>query len=187
MKHQKLNKLIGDNAYTSYLEIGYGNGANFNMVECENKVAIDPDLPETIVGKQRIFSMGADDFFNGSKEKFDLIFIDGDHRCEQTEMDIVNSWGALNQGGMIVLHDIAPYTEEMQIVPRIQAQWTGDVWRAWKGFVDKYGTKIDTGILEDKYGLGVIYKNRCKVALGFVDRTTTYQEYVNEEPDQMLL
>jgi predicted O-methyltransferase YrrM len=39
------------------------------------------------------------------KEKFDLIYVDGCHRYEEVKEDLLNCWGKVKQGGVIVLDD----------------------------------------------------------------------------------
>ena len=173
-KHLSINGLILAVAGKNYLEIGYGNGFNFNLIECANKTAIDPELQEP---KPGLLWLTSDDFFKDNKKKFDVIFIDGDHTAEQVEKDILNAWAACKKGGVIILHDINPPTEAHQITPRVQDSWTGDAWRAWVGFKD-LNADVKTEYVEEKYGLGVIYKSGHKIGPGF---TNTYLKYEDIE------
>jgi len=75
--------------------------------------------------------MTSDEFFAQNNDSFDLIFIDGLHHADQVERDILNALNVLNENGTICVHDCNPMTKEMQIVPRQQAAWTGDVWKTW--------------------------------------------------------
>ena len=130
MRWDIINQLIKDNGYQSYLEIGVYNKAwNFDKIKCKKKVGVDPNKS---VGAT--FALTSDDFFAQNKEKFDIIFIDGLHHNEQVQSDIHNSLNSLNENGSIVVHDCNPTTKEMQQVPRIQGEWTGDVWRAWVAY-----------------------------------------------------
>ena len=171
-KHQTINELIKEKDFKSYLEIGFGNGFNFHRIAIESKIAIDPNSPQSTDCMQ----IDSDSFFADNDLTFDLIFIDGDHTKEQAEKDMINSYNALNPGGVILMHDVLPFTKEMQLVPKIQEQWTGDVWRAFKGFSETY-PKIKTEILPEKYGLGIIFKKRAKIDFGFVDTKTTFEEF----------
>ena len=51
------------------------------------------------------FKMTSNKFFETNNEKFDLIYVDGDHRAEQVSLDIKNSWKNLNKGGFLILDD----------------------------------------------------------------------------------
>ena len=176
--------LIKANGFSSYLEIGLGDGNNFRGVDVELKIGVDPQV-KGIIGKRiSIANINSDEFFFrlGVEEpqlKFDLIFIDGLHHADQVERDIVNSWYFLNKGGMILIHDIKPHTFEMQQVPRIQTVWTGNVWRAWNGL--KINTKLKLDYWDDEYGLGIIRKSRHKLEFGFLDMETTFQDYKENE------
>ena len=170
---QSIQKLIDDNGYKSYLEIGLGDIKNFKTIQCDIKVGVDPAIKNV----EGVLSLTSDQFFERwmlHGENYDLIFIDGLHHSDQVERDIVNSWNCLNKGGMILIHDIKPPTFDAQVVPRKQAVWTGDVWRAWNGLKS---TKLKLGYIEEPYGLGVIYKTRNKLELGFVDYDTKWKEY----------
>lgn len=185
MKHLKINELLAGLESTKYLEIGYGVGINFNMIQSEYKVSIDPDVKLEINSSNvNVIAITSDEFFKSNEDKFDLIFIDGDHESSQVEKDIINAWNSLEKGGIIVMHDINPPTKAHQEIPRKQLSWTGDVWRSFVGFKNEY-PKIKTAYLEDKYGLGVIYKSGHKIKKGFTDYTTTFEEF-NTNKQQIL-
>ena len=173
-----INKIISDNGYDSYLEIGVYDGRNFKSVKCRSKYGTDPNLPNSLKKADGLFNMHSDEFFESTEDKFDLIFIDGDHEAEQVEKDIVNAYKAINKGGMILLHDCNPPTYESQVVPRIQGEYCGTVWRSVVGFIDAYGDKIKTGYFDDPHGLFAIYKTgRYQVKEGFSDMDMTYEEF----------
>ena len=167
-----INQIIKEKGYTSYLEIGLGDGANFKNIVCENKIGVDPDVKLS----SNTFKVTSDKFFEQVDEKYDIIFIDGLHHSEQVERDIINSWNVLSPNGTILIHDIKPLDEKCQRVPREQVQWTGDVWRAWYGLKKAY-PKLKLSYIDERVGLGVIEKSRHKIEAGFVDNETTYSEY----------
>jgi hypothetical protein len=171
-KTEIINKFIQENGFKSYLEIGIGDGSNFNAIECNEKVGVDPD-PK--IDKAGVFKMTSDEWFTDSL-KFDLIFIDGLHHADQVERDIINSWNCLTPKGVILIHDIKPHNEEMTLVPRQTKQWTGDVFKTWLGFLQKY-PKIKTDFIDEEFGIGVIYKSRHKVTSGFIS-DISYQDYI---------
>jgi SAM-dependent methyltransferase len=138
-----INELILKNNYKTYLEIGLSKpDDNYNYIVCESKECVDPyeELPfedyenssilfQYIIDNILTYRMTSDDFFAQNKKTYDLIFIDGLHTKEQVAKDIINALKILNPGGKIVVHDCCPPSEEAQIVPRIQEEWTGDVWK----------------------------------------------------------
>jgi len=179
-KHETINKIIEDNNYISYLEIGVANRANYNAIRCNRKIGVDPKCTAT----ENIYKLTSDDFFLSNEDTFDCIFIDGLHHSEQLEQDIINAYKVLNKGGRIILHDINPFTEEMTIVPRIQEQWTGDCYKVWCGIIDN--TKLKTEYYPEKYGLGVIVKSNAKPKVGmtsnisYIDFIDNKYRYINE-------
>src|SRR5690606_33227271 len=173
-----INKLIADNGYESYLEIGVYDGKNFESIECKHKQGVDPNIPPSLRTSTEFWRLTSDKFFESTVDKFDIIFIDGNHEAEQVEKDIVNAYKALNKGGMILLHDCNPPTYESQVVPRMQGEYCGTVWRSVVGFIDAYGDKIKTGYFEDPHGLFAIYKTgRYAVKGGFNQMDMTYEEF----------
>ncbi len=150
-----LNTLVERYAYTSYLEIGQGfRSVNFDWVRCLIKIGVDPDR-----GLNAAYQMTSDDFFKINNDTFDLIFIDGLHHAEQVERDILNALRVLNENGTILVHDCNPTTREMQIVPRSQGYWSGDVWKAW---VKLRATRPDLKmyVIDAAAGCGLIRKGR---------------------------
>jgi hypothetical protein len=135
-----INKLIKDNGYKSYLEIGISSGINFNGVECDKKISVDPKF-------EADFKIDSEEFFEINKSKFDIIFIDGLHLAEQVYKDAINSLKALNKKGIILIHDCLPNAEHKQYRERISKDWQGDV---WKGVIKlaKDGYKMELSTLE---------------------------------------
>src|SRR5690606_9283428 len=114
--------------YQSYLEIGLGDGQNFESILCLFKSGVDPAIPYLhTLRNSSFYNMESDLFFLNIHKQYDLIFIDGLHHAEQVEKDIVNGWCSLNVNGVLLLHDCSPFTEEMQVFPRKQLEWTGNV------------------------------------------------------------
>ena len=153
-----INELIQKYGFKKYLEIGLGNMANYKAIKCDYKEGVDPNYEPN--------PLTSDDFFAKTKERFDIIFIDGDHTAEQVEKDIFNSWYRLAVGGVMLLHDIYPLTKESTNVPKTSSPWKGDCYKAFVGFIQAY-PKINTYTTLDDTGLGFIWKSRNKVELGF--------------------
>jgi len=108
--------------YKSYLEIGVMHvGKNFNKIECEDKVGVDPNGKTTFTGT-------SDEFFQQNEEKFDIIFIDGLHEATQVKRDILNSLKHLNKNGTIVCHDVSP------LIPKLLSR--DACHNAWEAFAE---------------------------------------------------
>lgn len=132
----------------SYLEIGVESGNCFDAIRCEHKIGIDPAWGTPAI------HWTSNEFFNRNKEKFDIIFIDGWHHAEQMEIDVHNALAVLNPNGFIICHDCNPVDEKMQIIPRQQKIWTGNVWKGWVKL--RQLPFISMFVLDMDYGCGVI-------------------------------
>jgi len=51
--------------------------------------------------RARLFRMKSDDFFAKNEEKFELVFVDGNHKSSNCLSDIRNSWNLLEPGGIL--------------------------------------------------------------------------------------
>jgi hypothetical protein len=157
MKRFHLIQYLIDNfLLKSYLEIGVQFGQTFSQIKCDKKIGIDPSVAKNLQGQ--VFPLTSDDFFKQNLDTFDIIFIDGLHLCEQTVLDIVNSWNVLNPKGFIVMHDCLPTCWEMCQRHTIIPEWTGDVWKAVVWFRREY-PMVESCVLPMDYGCGVIRKS----------------------------
>lgn len=173
MKHEIINKVIKEVEAVTYLEIGIGDKSNFNKIECENKLGVDPN-----VAGENIVSENSDAFFDKNDADFCVVFIDGNHESGQVRKDIINALKC--NAKAIVIHDVIPHSKAMQEVPRIQKEWTGDVWRAVVGFIEKHpDVKVET--YRADYGLTVIYPDGIKTRKYFENLKMTYEEFKDNE------
>lgn len=145
----------------SYLEIGTREGKNFDAIDIEYKVGVDPD-PQA----KGTYCITSDEFFNlylnqENPVKFHIIFIDGLHEYKQVTNDILNSLDCLTDGGYIICHDMNPTSELMQRVPRESKCWTGDCWKAWAN-LRLFRDDLSMFVVDCDYGVGVITKGRQK-------------------------
>jgi predicted O-methyltransferase YrrM len=166
MNHVKfLNRLIECYRYRTYLEIGVAGGFCFAAVKAAVKVGVDPDpiVKELNVPGGLLFCTTSDLFFaslNG-RNFFDLVFIDGLHHHEQVYRDVNHALDNLSVDGTIVLHDCNPRTENMQRVPQVQAEWTGDCWKAVVR-LRMSRPDLNVSVLDTDYGLGVVRRGRSE-------------------------
>ena len=169
-----LNRLASAHSYTSILEIGIEQGVTAAALELEDHVGVDPDPMEP--GRPFTSFMGTSDaFFAQNNRQFDLVFVDGLHDRDQVLRDVENSLACLSDGGTIVLHDICPFDELSQRVPRVVTGWVGDVWKAW---VDLRQSRPDLEMmaLEKGYGFGLIRPGQQTTIQRDVD--LTYESYL---------
>ncbi len=157
-----IQKIISDQKYKSYLEIGCDNDENFSQISIHEKVGVDPLKGGTL-------RMTSDEFFKNNKNLFDIVFLDGLHTYEQTIKDINNSLKIIKEKGVILVHDCLPKKIWNQIVPRLYGHWNGDVWKAivhsrTYEYADTYTCKVD-------HGLGVIFKRNNRNLLKLNDKS----------------
>lgn len=145
-----INHLIRKVKAQKYLEIGVWNGVNFEQINCRYKVGVDP-FPEVPVTHE----ITSDEFFAQNTETFDVVFIDGLHHADQVEKDIVNALNVLNEGGVIVCHDMSPAKEEHQVIPFNGSIWNGDCWKAFVN-LRKTRTDLEMYTIDADYGCSVI-------------------------------
>lgn len=178
-----INKLIADNGYESYLEIGIGDPrANFQKVLCDRKLSVDPEVDGADL------RMSSDNFFEQNEDKFDLIFIDGLHHSDQVEKDIVNAYKSLNKGGCLLIHDCRPDEAASTVIPRgDRVHWMGDVYRATTGLIEDYSDKLKMEYHNDPAGLLAVYKkgNRT-IRKGFTREDLTFAEWKHEYENKLL-
>jgi predicted O-methyltransferase YrrM len=112
----------------TYLNVGIGKGGSF-MTEVfiqenlKRAVAVDNAsywgsdqqqaiernltwLKENTTAEVEFHNCNSVYYLTTCKEKFDIIFIDGDHSYEGVKKDYDNALPLLNEGGYIVFHDI---------------------------------------------------------------------------------
>jgi predicted O-methyltransferase YrrM len=173
------NIIISKN-YKKYLEIGCDKDQIFSNILIDFKIGVDPVQGGNV-------RKTSDDFFKNNLDKFDIIFIDGLHEYEQVNKDINNSLKALNDGGIILLHDCMPKSYFHQAVPRSRMSWNGDV---WKNIVEaRANPEIDTYTCFADEGIGIIFNrlNRNKLIINkknfkklkFRDFYYNYRVYLN--------
>lgn len=128
-----MNHLIETLKFESYLEIGVGfrapsfaSGRTWKEINCKFKTGVDPCKPQNFHKpylepdlargiEEVVFYQGtSENFFKDLKPsiKFDLIFIDGFHADDTVSHDVIESLKVLNDGGIIVMHDVGPVIKE---------------------------------------------------------------------------
>lgn len=150
-----INKLISDCGFKRYLEIGVNRGHCYREINCDFKLAVDPNY-----AYENSIVCTSDWFFkNYTGDKFDIIFIDGLHLAEQTILDIENASLWTQESGMVVCHDALPQEEiEQSRTPRQNQPWTGDVWKALHQIAVRGSHTLTT--IDCDYGVCVLQKNK---------------------------
>jgi glycosyltransferase involved in cell wall biosynthesis len=152
-RHEVINSVTkSDN---KYLEIGVEFGYTFLNTHFSLKIGVDPDPKCDTETNKLIIKCNSDDFFLtlDTNKKFDVIFIDGMHHCENVLRDFNNSIKVLNLKGIILIDDILPlnYNEQLKIpikhyyengILKYGEEWTGDVWKFIYHLLKNYNDNI---------------------------------------------
>ena len=162
-----INSLIEKFGFKRYLEIGIGDGLNYQRIECEYKTNVDPFFDKRSGQTDHflpINMMTSDEFFASNKEKFDIIFVDGLHTFEQTLTDIMNSLECLNEGGIVIAHDMLPPTEwhQRDSNEKEGGEWNGTCWKA-VAYLRTTNPNLTIHTVDSDWGTAIIRKGESKL------------------------
>jgi len=167
-----INYLLSNvNGETSYLEIGVRNpNDNYNHIIANKKYSVDPGIEfkenpvDYKMTSDKFFELLASNKILSSKIKFDLIFIDGLHRAEQVDRDMINSMKYIKDDGFVVLHDCNPPTEwhasenyDYRNSPA-WGDWNGTTWKAFLKW--RFNSSINSCCIDSDWGVGILSKKR---------------------------
>jgi hypothetical protein len=157
-RYDIINHFITKLNLKTYLEIGVFDGECIQKINCPIKDWVDPCIEKgESIGVN--YKMTSDDFFNSNRDKFyDIIFIDGLHHSEQVDIDIENSLKQTNENGIVIIHDCNPPTLNHTLIPRVQPEWNGDVYKSILKF-RKNNINHKYFTVDCDWGVGVIMKN----------------------------
>lgn len=125
--------LLKEHKPKSYLALGIGNGGSFatecyfmkeslvladavdclayrnlGIGQCEEEILSFVDFAKSIGIDTKFYNEKTDDLFEDyNVHSYDVIFIDADHSYEGVKKDFINSQKHINEGGLIIFHDIA--------------------------------------------------------------------------------
>ena len=152
-----------------YLEIGVKTGVLYLHVRAHRKVGVDP-VPAVPTWKRvlhpnallrgRLVEATSDDYFGrlAAGERFDVVFVDGDHTYRQSLRDIENALTRLTAPGVVLVHDCNPESEgaaSPDARDSAGGPWCGDVWKAIAHLrASRADLRVET--LDVDFGIGVI-------------------------------
>ena len=191
-----IQEIINKKKAKTYLEIGVSRGHCFLKIKTHIKIGVDPNF---LIPKKEKFIMSkirnptnlfnkyykteSDSFFNKppkilSKKGIDVAFIDGLHIYEQALVDVKNTLKYLKKGGVIILHDCNPITEESAYpaklsndskslnLPDYVGSWCGDVWKTIVNLRSLH-QELNVFVLDCDYGLGIVTVGNPENTLDF--------------------
>jgi hypothetical protein len=189
-----IQRLIGVIQAKNYLEIGVNNGACFLRIRAGYKMAVDPSF-KIAPGRKlkyfvknpwnfnnRYFEQTSDDFFKSQKPTLEshkprLVLVDGLHTYEQALRDVLNSLSFLDDGGIILMHDCNPLTEDAALAAEsiddakrklkdYGGTWNGDVWKAIVHLRSLH-RDLEVFVLDCDHGIGFVRRAVPETKLDF--------------------
>ena len=177
-----------------YLEIGVHTGVVFLHVRAYRKLGVDPapavprwkrlTHPNTLL-RGRILAATSDAFFAslGREERFDVVFVDGDHHREQAVRDVENGLAHLSAEGVVLIHDCdppSPGAASRDSADAAGGPWCGDVWKA---IVELRATRHDLVVetLATDCGIGVVRRGTATASLGLTPAEIATMSYADLE------
>jgi hypothetical protein len=154
-----INYLIDKHKFVNYLEIGVYDGLCINQIHALHKDGVDPGVElDPKYFPEINYPISSDEFFYLIKDcsvKYDIIFIDGLHHSNQVDKDIINSFNHISENGFVILHDCNPPEYNIQVLPRQEGIWNGDV---WKSVVKLRCTNpnISINVIDTDWGIGIL-------------------------------
>ena len=159
-----------------FLELGTSTGVAFNSLTFDNKYTVDLKRPDLIQGHINSFEQSTDDFFATTElTNFDLIFIDANHDSEQVTRDFNSSVSKLAPGGVIVLHDCYPPTEEY-----CEPRFCSDSYKILEALVR---TGQEVTFSKDDFGVSIVI-NAKPLDWRHVNHTLNYETFTNKIENQ---
>lgn len=117
-----INDIIAHVGARSYLELGVQAGKNLQGINCDDKCGVD-----LCAASPAHYHMTSKEYLTSFNElRWDVIFVDADHRYVPAMQDIVMSLNVLSPDGVIVVDNILPRTFDDQRMAE-----DGTVWKAW--------------------------------------------------------
>tara|TARA_Y100000356_G_C11259786_1_gene292642 strand:- start:1049 stop:1648 length:600 start_codon:yes stop_codon:yes gene_type:complete len=181
-----INYFIKEFKFTRFLEIGVRmneNRLSIDHIICKHKDGVD------IAPGRCNYTMTSDKFFQTipSDQKYNIIYIDGDHEKSQVLKDIDNSLKHLNEGGVILCHDINPHSEKW-LAPR----FCNNAWETWaklrctRSDLEMHALNIDLGPGIIRKGNQELYLSQVEYSWNYLDSNRkkllneiTIQEFKN--------
>ena len=144
--YNRINKIKNLNKANYYLEIGVQSGDTFLNVDILFKDAVDPEFSfdtfSYTTDYVRFFKTESDNFWTSNNPRvYDIIFIDGLHKFEQTCRDLVSSLAYSHPKTIWLIDDTLP-SDAFSAIPDIRksylerskhglggSPWHGDVFK----------------------------------------------------------
>jgi hypothetical protein len=146
----------------SYLELGLGNGRNFDGVLAVDKTSVDINGRGTFTGT-------TDEFFESlTHEEWDVIFIDANHEYHYVLRDYNNSVVRCRE--WIAIHDLIPPSEKY-----VSARFCGDGYKLLYCLLAQTNTNVFP--MNNNFGFTMIRMPAQPIAPPIACSKFTYMEF----------
>ena len=150
-----------------YLEIGISCGTCFNAVAPLAKEAyavdINKECYDNIKDNKNLiwFNGSSSDFLrkHDPSKRFDLVFIDGDHKHTSSLSDFQMVLPLVNDNGIILLHDTYPPSEEFTT-----SSYCSDTYKTAEYIKKNYSSHVETVTLPFYFGVSIVRKTYKQLA-----------------------
>lgn len=143
-----------------YLELGIRKGFCFNVIAPLAKEAYAVDIKDYsgYINKNKNCVWKNSDTVNflkdhDEKKKFDLVFIDADHKHQSSLADFKLVLPFVNENGIILLHDTYPPSKEFT-----SDEYCSDSYKTAKYIRDNFSEECEIVTLPFYYGVSVVRK-----------------------------
>jgi len=152
--------MLAAKSLNAYLEIGIRSGACFNSIAplATNAYAVDiNDCFNRIKHNKNLNwnQMKSSDFLSnlGNDIKFDLVFIDGDHKHESSMSDFELALQHTNDNGIIILHDTYPPSDEFT-----SNSYCSDSYKTASSIREYHNNRCEIVTLPFYFGVSIVRK-----------------------------
>jgi len=172
-----VNRLVPDVIYTiakglsdygklnSYVELGVYKGRTFKRVAPIAKKSYAVDISDKYfknfdnIKNAELIHGSTDEFLKSNiskKMKFDLIFIDANHKFENSFSEFCLSLQLINDNGLILLHDTYPASQEW--ISEDGDRKCGDTWKTALKIKNDYSDVCEIVTLPFYHGISIVRK-----------------------------
>lgn len=148
------------NVLKRYLELGVKRGTCFNAVAPLAEIAYGVDITDCykyIKGNTNMFwhHSTTTEFLNNhnEEEKFDLVFLDADHKHESSLDDFKRLLPLVNNNGLILLHDTYPVDKSF-----LSLSCCGDTYKTAAYIRKNFRDDCEIVTLPFYYGVSIVRK-----------------------------
>ena len=147
----------------SFLELGVWDGKNHAQIRSKDKSSVDSAMPAD-------YRMSTDDFFARNQRRFDIVFVDADHRLEGGLRDYDNATKICDK--LIFMHDLFP---DHAVQATETGEYAGNVFRLLYHII-RTNQQVEYYVLDGDCGMTVFLPPFKTFDLEEIDARAPYAE-----------